>query len=146
MKSLILYAAPGSKSSSARIAKTLKEKLTEPVESLNVFDMDRYEKIGEYSTLIFIVATYGDQELHDNYEDFILNIDHSLPKFNYVVCEIGNYYGYDDFELGAGRIIIKHMENLKGNSLLPLYSIDTLPLLDEQKLDKLVVSLNSILN
>ena len=67
-------------------------------------------------------------------------------RHNYVVCEIGNYYGYDDFELGAGRIIIKHMENLKGNSLLPLYSIDTLPLLDERKLDKLVVSLNSILN
>lgn len=102
----------------------------------NVSEPDREIEMTNYKVLIFIVATYGDQELHDSYEEYIISKGNFNSNHKFSICEIGNYYGYDDFELGGGRIVKTHIENFQAKEILPMYSIDSLPLIDDRKLNK----------
>lgn len=145
MNPILIYTAPRPNGTSATIAEKMNKEIINGIELMNLADGDSKEKLKAFDTLIFVAATYGDQELNDNVEDFIITLDDSISDYNYAVCEVGNYYGYDDFELGAGEILVNHMEKLGANSILPMYSVDSLPLLDEKKLTKWIAKLNNLL-
>lgn len=78
--------------------------------------------------VLFICPTYGDEELPHDMEDFLLNL--KPEKRYYVVCETGNYYGYDDFRFGASKIIEGHLNNLGWEKFYPSFSLDSLPTID----------------
>ena len=146
MKPILIYTAPRPQGTSAAIAEIMVKELHNGIEVMNVANDFPREKILQYDSLIFVAATYGDQELNDTLEDFVITLDKSHADFNYAVCEIGNYYGYDDFELGAGEIIVSHMNLIGAKSLLPMYSVDSLPRLDKRKLKKWIEQLNIVLS
>ena len=146
MKILLVYVAPTPRGSSATIAINLKTELKKDIELLNLAESNSSDKIIGFDIMLFVAATYGDQELNDGLEEFIVSLPDSLPNMNYAVCEIGNYYGYDDFELGAGKIVESHMTKLGAKQILPMYSVDTLPILDSRKLAKWVNELNVVLS
>ncbi len=142
MKSIIIYSAPNKTGSSAKIANKVYFHLNENALLFNISETKMEIEMTNYKVLIFIVATYGDQELHDSYEEFMIAKGNFNSSHKFSICEIGNYYGYDDFELGGGRIVKTHIENLQAKEILPMYSIDSLPLIDDRKLNKWLVDLS----
>lgn len=83
--------------------------------------------------VVFICPTYGDEELPHAMEDFLTNIQ--IESKNYVVCETGNYYGYDDFQFGASRIIEGYLNGLGWKKFYPSFSVDALPTIDWEPFD-----------
>lgn len=136
MKSIIIYSAPNKTGSSARIASKVYFHLNENALLFNISEPASEIEMTNYKILIFIVATYGDQELHDSYEDYIRTKGNFNSNHKFSICEIGNYEGYDTFDYGGGIIVKTHVENFQAKEILPMYSIDTLPLIDDRKLNK----------
>lgn len=77
---------------------------------------------------LFICPTYGDEELPLDMEKYLCELTET-NRF-YVICELGNYYGYDDFEFGAIKIIEYHLKKLGWNKFYPSFSFDSLPIMD----------------
>jgi flavodoxin len=77
--------------------------------------------------ILFICPTYGDEELHPAMENFLISI---TEKKSYVICELGNYYGYDDFSFGAKKIIESHLKQLGWSEFFPSLSLDSMPSID----------------
>jgi flavodoxin len=84
--------------------------------------------------VLFICPTYGDEELPHDMEDFLLSL--APDSRHYVVCETGNYYGYDDFQFGASKIIEGHLNHLGWKKFYPSYSLDALPTIDWEPFDE----------
>lgn len=80
--------------------------------------------------VIFICPTYGDEELPHMMEDYLLSIN-SNPRY-FVVCELGNYYGYDDFTFGAKKIIESYLINIGWKKFFKGLSLDSIPTIDWQ--------------
>ena len=78
--------------------------------------------------IVFICPTYGDEELPHAMEDFLTNLE--IKNKKYVVCETGNYYGYDDFQFGASKIIEGCLDALNWKKFYPSFSVDALPTID----------------
>ncbi len=130
MKVVLYYAAVNSVGTSSNIVNRLKEKLNFYVEYRNVVESVDEAEFANYDLIIFLIATYGDQELQENIENFLISIKHDFTGKKFAICELGNYYGYDDFTFGSGFIVENYLLEKNGSQLLPLASIDTLPLLD----------------
>ena len=81
------------------------------------------------NVLIVICPTYGDEELPLEMEDYLLNLKIKKMKF-FVICETGNYYGYDDFTFGAGIILKNYFKNLGFEEFHPMLSLDSIPKID----------------
>lgn len=79
--------------------------------------------------LIILCPTYGDEELPLEMEDYLFQMKIIKMKY-FVICELGNYYGYDDFTFGAGIILKKYFENLGFKEFLPMLSLDSIPRID----------------
>jgi len=75
--------------------------------------------------VVFICPTYGDEELPHSMEDFLINL--KVKNKNYVVCELGNYYGFDDFSFGAKKIIEQKLLNLGWKKFYNSLSLDSVP-------------------
>lgn len=78
--------------------------------------------------VLFLCPTYGDEELPHEMEDFLLSL--KIRNKSYVVCELGNYYGYDDFTFGAKKIIEEHLNSLGWDKFYNGISLDSLPKID----------------
>lgn len=78
--------------------------------------------------IIFICPTYGDEELPADMEKFLINL--KLTNKLYVICELGNYYGYEEFEFGAKKIIENCLKTLLWKEFFPSLSLDSLPIID----------------
>lgn len=78
-----------------------------------------------YDLIIIFCPTYGDEELPLEMEDFI----HKLTIINkaFVICELGNYYGYDDYQFGALKILKNQLLSLGWTEAMPGLSLDSLP-------------------
>jgi flavodoxin len=85
--------------------------------------------------LIILCPTYGDEELPLEMEDYLLGIQIINLKF-FAICELGNYYGYEDFTFGAGIIIKKYFEKLGFSEFHPMLSLDSIPKIDWNIFDK----------
>lgn len=78
--------------------------------------------------VIFLCPTYGDEELPFAMEDFL--IKHTNRNKQYVICELGNYYGYDDFQFGARSIIEKILIQRGWLCFYKNLSLDSMPQID----------------
>lgn len=95
-----------------------------------VFDVKRVEDVGtlgRYDLFLVFSPTYGDAELQPDMEKFITGFKLDMSNKYYAICELGNYYGYDDFEFGAMKIIRYHLDKLHGKELIKPLSMDSLP-------------------
>jgi flavodoxin I len=81
--------------------------------------------LNDYDLILIFSPTYGDGEVEEQMEDFLMDLDVHNKKF--AVCELGNYYGYDDYEFGAAKIIITHLKSLKWEIIYPTLSLDSMP-------------------
>lgn len=93
--------------------------------------------------ILFICPTYGDEELPLTMENFLCSIIDTEKMF--VICELGNYYGYDDFNFGALRIIESHLENLGWREFFPSISLDSMPSIDWETFENWKVKLHHAL-
>lgn len=78
--------------------------------------------------ILFVCPTYGDEELPLNMEKFLINL--KTKNKLYVICELGNYYGYDDFEFGAKKIIEQTLIKLNWKNFHNNLSLDSMPTVD----------------
>lgn len=75
--------------------------------------------------VLFLCPTYGDEELPEDMENFIINL--KIKNKLFVICELGNYYGYDTFEFGAKKIIKNKLKTLGWKQFYKNYSLDSFP-------------------
>ncbi len=147
MKALVYFAAPNPNGSSMQIVKRMQEKLSSKIEIRNISsDTIDVTEINNFKTILIITATYGDQELQDNMENFLTSIKSDLSSQLYIICEIGNYYGYDDYTFGSGKIIGDYISGLGAKQLLEMTSIDSLPKLDLVAVDNWINKLEKALS
>lgn len=134
MKALILYGS--NHGSTKRIVEKLIDYLKFPFDIINVKDFTDYELLKQYNLLLFFAPTYGDEELQQDMEDFLVAFPYSLSNHQVAVCEIGNYEGYDLFSFGASKIMDYHMEKLNAHEIVPSLSMDSLPKKDWNILER----------
>jgi flavodoxin len=117
--------------------------------SPDVFDVGAgsvHEKLRDYELLLFFAPTYGDEELEQDMEAFLAGLTQDLSGKRFVICELGNYYGYEDFSFGAMRILRRRLLELNGRELCAPLSLDSFPRLDWSQFDRWVASVNRSLN
>lgn len=90
--------------------------------------------IDYYDLVFFICPTYGDEELPFDMEDFLINLK-SKNKL-YIVCELGNYFGLDELEWGAAKIIKNVLNDLNWKEYYKSLSLDSYPKINEEQLIK----------
>lgn len=143
MKIGLYYVAPNPNGTSAQIVKRLQEKLVFPVTPQNISDAAvSPSAVTSFDMVFFLTATYGDQELNDAVEEFVLRMDTDLSKVKYLVCEVGNYYGYDDYTFGSGMIIERFLDGRKAKRVMKTNSVDSLPRIDWKQVDAWIELLN----
>ena len=86
-----------------------------------------------YDTIIFVCPTYGDEELSDDMECFLMRLVGFGKK--YAVCETGNYYGYEHFGFGSRKILQSWLNGMCWEDLGG-FSLDTYPPIDWNSFDK----------
>ena len=85
--------------------------------------------------LVIVTPNHGDAEVQEDVENFLVARGREVQRW--VVLEIGNYYGFDDWGYGAReRIALFMKKNGKGDEALPGAGIDTLPHIDWATLDR----------
>jgi len=125
VKAAILYA-----SSHGRTKKVLAEVVGHLLIRPDLFDVKEgvdQQRLAEYDLLAFFSPTYGDEELQQDMEDFLERFTLDLTGKQFVICELGNYYGYDDFSFGPMRIIRQRLIELHGTELCEPLSLDSFP-------------------
>jgi flavodoxin len=81
----------------------------------------------QYDLLLFLASTWGDGELQIDMEHFFARQRIDLSGKLYAICELGNYYGYDDFEFGALRIMQYHLQQWGAEEFVEPFCMDSLP-------------------
>ena len=79
-------------------------------------------------------------------ENFLRHFELDMTGKRFAICELGNYYGYNDFSFGAMRIIREHLLELHGEELCELLSLDSMPKMSLEHLLRWVELLNSKLH
>lgn len=129
-KTVMVYAAANPGGSSAKVVEELKQLLNFPFEAINIAAAPETVPLPSFDILLMVIATYGDQELLDVVERFLTSRNGELKGKKYSVCELGNYYGYDDFEFGAKQIAEFQLSRLGNTLFCQGASADSLPKLD----------------
>lgn len=94
--------------------------------SFDVFNVKNLtESIAEYDLFFWFCPTYGDAELPLDMEDFLQKL--TIRDKRFIICELGNYYGYDDYQFGALKIIKNHLITLGWREDMEGFSLDSLP-------------------
>jgi hypothetical protein len=93
--------------------------------------------------LILFSPTYGDEELHADMEAFLVGLAGAPRRF--VLCELGNYYGYEEPDFGASRIMRSHLESRGWTEAAAALSLDSLPEVDWPELERWADGLNAAL-
>ncbi len=144
MKAALLYG-----SSHGRTRKVVAESvrlLTIKPEVFDVKDLPAEEQFAAYDILLFFSPTYGDEELQPDMEEFLRQFSLNLTGKRFIICELGNYYGYDDFSLGAMPILRRCLVELGGEELCSPLSLDSLPRVNWAHLNRWIEYVNRSLN
>lgn len=112
---------------------------------INVADRPDPECLRDYEVLLFFTPTYGDEELQDEMEAFLRSLHLDLSGKAFAICELGNYGGYDDFRFGALAILRRRLMELGAVELGTHLSLDSMPRLNWNHLDRWVQHLNGLL-
>jgi len=125
MKALILF---GSTTKNTRkAAERLPELLNFQADVLDVKKITDITVLSQYDFLIFMASTWGDGELQIDMENLFVRNQFDLNGKPYTICELGNYYGYDDFEFGASKVMQHYLQAWGGRELVESFSLDSLP-------------------
>ena len=124
---------------SKKVAAKIAEKLhiSRTINAREISDLATLEsdKIGP---LCLVASTWGDGELQDDMEALLLRSS-NLKGRKICLVELGNYYGYDDFEFGALAIMEATLQNL-GAEVISRLSLDSLPKIDWDTLEAWLTS------
>jgi flavodoxin len=124
MKTVVLYAS--SHGSTRRVVKTLAETVKFSFDCFDVKGLTDSSVMDKYDVFLFFCPTYGNEELQQDMERFIIDFRLDMSRKYYAICELGNYYGYEA-DFGAMKIIRHHLEKLCGRELVSPLSMDSLP-------------------
>jgi|TARA_B100002003_G_C14031535_1_gene497233 flavodoxin len=133
MKTLLLYGSTNNSTKS--VVESLSKKLSFPYDVVNVKELSSSYAPDDYDLLLFFAPTYGDDELQDDMERFLVDWKQDLSGKYYAICELGNYYGYDDFSYGAMNIIKTVIEPMGAKEFIQPVSMDSLPKKDWELFD-----------
>jgi flavodoxin len=128
MKSLVIYGSTWG--STRKIVRHLPEILCFPIDIVDVKTLTDSSVFDSYELLLFFAPTSGDEELQLDLEDFIARHLHRLEEKYYAVCELGNYFGYDDFKFGAEKILSRFLSAIGGQEFVPPFAMETFPYKD----------------
>ena len=115
MKTVVLYAS--SHGSTRRVVKTLAETVKFSFDCFDVKSLTDSSSMGKYDVFLFFCPTYGNEELQQDMERFIIDFKLDMSSKYYAICELGNYYGYEA-DFGAMKIIRYHLEKLCAKELV----------------------------
>jgi flavodoxin len=126
---LILYASKGD--SAKKVAEFLQDNLIDNSQIICVNNNVIKAEDFNFSLLILVCPTYGDEELETDMENFLIKSNWNNHRGKYfTVCELGLYRGYLETSQGAGILISNYLK-LKGLLLrCNILSIDSMPLED----------------
>lgn len=144
MKTALLYGSSNGRTRKA-VNETLKWLSMKP-DVFDVKDLTSTEHFSGYDLLMFFSPTYGDEELQPDMEKFIRDFSLDMSGKQFVICELGNYYGYEDFSFGAMPIIRRHLLELGGKEMCSPLSLDAMPRVEWGQLRRWVEYVNSNLN
>lgn len=144
MKLAILYGSTHGKTS--KVVTEVVEHLSMPVDVFNVRSVKASTQLADYDLLLFFSPTYGDEELQVDMEEFVLRNPLDLTGKHFAICELGSYYGYEDFSFGAMKILREHLLSWKGTELCEPLSLDSFPRVNREHLLNWVDYLNGKIN
>ncbi len=144
MKTVLLYASEHGKTRKV-VAEVIKHLRVAP-DVFDVKNISGQEVLTQYDLLFIFCPTYGDEELQDDMENFLRRFDLDLTGKHFAICELGNYYGYNDFSFGAMRIIRERLLELHGEELCEPLSLDSMPKMSSDHLLRWVELVNSKLH
>ncbi|MFN7139994.1 MAG: flavodoxin domain-containing protein [Limisphaerales bacterium] len=145
MKIALLYGSTHGKTS--KVVKEVLEHLkTTPVDAFNVRDVESARQMEDYELFLFFCPTYGDEELQVDMEQFILRSPLDLTGKYFAICELGSYYGYEDFSFGAMKILRHQLLDWNGTELCEPLSLDSFPKVNWEHLLNWVDYLNGKIN
>lgn len=125
MKALVVYGSTWG--NTKKVVQRLPELLSFPMDIANVKSLVDDKIFQDYDLLLFFASTSGDQELQLDTEEFLVRAAPKFPGKPYAVCELGNYFGYDDFEFGAECILSHFLRAGGGKEFMPPFAMDTFP-------------------
>lgn len=102
------------------------------------------EQLDRYDLVVFVCPTYGDEELPEAMEDFLVSLK-TRSKL-YAICELGNYYGYEEKTFGAMKIIKHYLELLSWQEAVEPLSLDSMPHIDWLEVDVWKEKINAIVS
>lgn len=140
MKALLLYGSTNGRT--RKTVNTAVQRLALKPDVVNVKEPPSTEQISAYDLLLIFCPTYGDEELQTDMEDFIKDFSLDLTGKRFVICELGNYYGYEDFSLGAMPILRRRLLGLGAQELCSPLSLDSFPRLEESHLHRWIDYVN----
>ena len=144
MKSALLFSSQHGRT--RKVVDVAMRELTVKPDRLDVKEAPSPETLSSYDLLLFFCPTYGDEELQQDMEDYLRQLALDLTGKRFAVCELGNYYGYDDFSFGAMRILRRRLLELNGRELCQPLSLDSLPKVNWGQLSRWVAAVNLSLN
>ena len=125
MKTCVLFGS--SRGSTRQVTKALKDHLTFSFDVVDVKTRTDAEFTRDYDLLLFLAPTYGDEELQEDMEAFLQYLPADMGKQYFAACELGNYYGYDDFTYGAVPIMRRELLARGCREWSTPVSVDSLP-------------------
>ncbi|MFS0756134.1 flavodoxin family protein [Noviherbaspirillum sp. 1P10PC] len=140
MKALLVYGSTWG--NTAKVVQRVPPLLSFPVDIVNIRTLTGDSTFAQYDLLLFFASTTGDQELQEDMEQFFVRQTRNLYGKPYAVCELGNYFGYDDFDLGAEQILRHLLCQAGGKELIPPFCMDSFPYKDWNNLARWCVHLN----
>jgi len=144
MKIALLYGSSHGRTRKA-VAESVELLMIKP-DVFDVKDLTSTEQFSIYDILMFFSPTYGDEELQPDMEKFIMDFSLDMSGKQFVICELGNYYGYEDFSFGAMPIIRRRLLELGGRELCSPLSLDAMPRVEWNQLKRWIEYVNGNLN
>jgi flavodoxin len=141
MKAIALYGS--SRGNTKLVANRLAEKVSFALDVIDVATISDLQWAKSYDLLIFLSSTWGDGELQEDMENFFTGNKLDLQGRHYALCELGNYYGYDDFEFGALRVMQCVVAAANGVEFHEPFCMDSYPRKDWEGFDRWIASLNT---
>lgn len=86
----------------------------------------------EHNTILVVVPNVGDEELPQPMEDYLFKLTDRNKK--YAICELGNYFGLENY-CGCKKVVFHLLDKLGWHRLADI-SLDSMPTLDEEGLDR----------
>ena len=125
-----------------RVAELIQQKLDAKLFNSKDFDnLDQIITLNHNSfEIVFVASTWGDGELQSDMENLLINSTILKSPAVCHIVELGNYYGYDDFEFGALFHIKRCTEQLGFYSGRHL-SLDSMPRIDWDSLSNWLLEL-----